>query len=50
MCEFGKDAMELHDLVAVWCAIENPNSVEDPTGDRFGEGWRAVRRRFDIER
>ncbi|KAG5724500.1 hypothetical protein E4T56_gene1891, partial [Termitomyces sp. T112] len=24
MVSFGKDAMELHDIVAVWCAIENP--------------------------
>ena len=24
MLEFGKDAMELHDIAAVWCALANP--------------------------
>jgi hypothetical protein len=48
MCEFGKDAMELHDPVAVWFAIANPpSSKEKPI---FAEGWNGVRRRFDVER
>jgi inosine-uridine nucleoside N-ribohydrolase len=52
MLECGKDAMELHDIVAVWCAIENP-----PDGDgnisgipRLEKGWKATKREFDIER
>ena len=24
MVSYGKDAMELHDIVAVWCALANP--------------------------
>lgn len=52
MIEFGKDAMELHDIVAVWCAIENPPvhgepEVAVPTLQR---GWKAVKRVFQIER
>lgn len=46
MLEFGKDAMELHDIVAVWCAIQNP-----PTHDNhLANGWVAKKRVFDIER
>jgi len=42
----------LHDIVAVWCAIENPpvhDEAEDaaPTLQR---GWTAVNRKFEIER
>lgn len=48
MLSFGKDAMELHDIVAVWCAIMNPPS-EDPVMV-LGEGWKMVKRLFDIER
>ncbi|KAF4566240.1 hypothetical protein EYR36_011656 [Pleurotus pulmonarius] len=50
MLEFGKDAMELHDIVAVWCAIANPPigaNVEDAI---FSSGWRMVKRKFEIER
>lgn len=56
MISFGKDAMELHDIVAVWCAIENPpetaeiaqkSEVHMPV---LQEGWGAVRRKFEIER
>lgn len=49
MLEFGSDAVELHDIVAVWCAIENPPFGE---GDAIymGEGWQTRNRIFDIER
>ncbi|KAJ7782897.1 nucleoside hydrolase [Mycena metata] len=49
MLQFGKDAMELHDIVAVWCAIENP-PVLDGHEDTLGAGWDARSRIFDIER
>ncbi|KAJ7502815.1 Inosine/uridine-preferring nucleoside hydrolase domain-containing protein [Mycena galericulata] len=45
MLQFGKDAMELHDIVAVWCAIENP-----PGADTLASGWEAWDRTFNIER
>ncbi|RDB25389.1 Inosine-uridine preferring nucleoside hydrolase [Hypsizygus marmoreus] len=44
MLQFGKDAMELHDIVAVWCAIENPPGLS------LSDGWKARSRLFDIER
>ncbi|KAF5385876.1 hypothetical protein D9615_002374 [Tricholomella constricta] len=44
MIKFGKDAMELHDIVAVWCAIENPPNLE------LSAGWKARTRFFDVER
>ncbi|KAG6844412.1 hypothetical protein H0H87_007067 [Tephrocybe sp. NHM501043] len=44
MLSFGKDAMELHDIAAVWCAIENPPDCE------LFPGWRTRSRIFDIER
>ena len=50
MLEFGKDAMELHDIVAVWCAIENPPLVQDADADTLALGWKARRRIFEIER
>ncbi|KAI0775682.1 nucleoside hydrolase [Trametes elegans] len=52
MVEFGKDAMELHDIAAVWCAIENPPVTEEAAGalPALRQGWKAARRRFDIER
>lgn len=48
MLEFGKDEMELHDIVAVWCAIANPPF---PDGEHafLAEGWHAHFRVFDIE-
>lgn len=46
MLEFGKDAMELHDIVAVWCAMQNPSTYDN----RLAEGWVARKRVFDIER
>ena len=56
MISFGKDAMELHDIVAVWCAIENPPERDEISekGDMhmpvLNKGWGAVRRKFEIER
>ncbi|KAG2015890.1 uridine nucleosidase [Coprinopsis cinerea AmutBmut pab1-1] len=53
MMEFGNDAIELHDIVAVWCAIENPPGEADPEATNpcsLGIGWRARKRIFDIER
>lgn len=52
MCEFGKDAMELHDIVAVWCAIENPPTLDGDsrTAPPLSTGWRTTSRKFDIER
>lgn len=49
MLEFGSDAVELHDIVAVWCAIENPPFGEDDV-ICTGEGWHTRNRIFDIER
>jgi hypothetical protein len=51
MLGFGKDAMELHDPVAVWYAIENPPLKCDfPEHKTFKAGWKAVRRKFEVER
>ena len=52
MITFGKDALELHDPVAVWCAIENPPEaiVEENALPSLSPGWAAVKRKFDIER
>ncbi|KAI1794101.1 nucleoside hydrolase [Ganoderma leucocontextum] len=54
MVELGKDAMELHDIAAVWCAIENPPVKEqdqDPTAlPILRQGWTAARRKFEVER
>jgi hypothetical protein len=44
MLQFGKDAMELHDIVAVWFALANP--PDSP----LSPGWRVSKRVFDIER
>jgi hypothetical protein len=52
MSGFGKDAMELHDIVAVWCAIDNP-PVANEGGDgmpTLRKGWKGLKREFDIER
>ena len=49
MLQFGKDAMELHDIVAVWCAIEHP-PFPDHEALTFAKGWQASARVFDIER
>ena len=49
MIQFGKDAMELHDIVAVWCAIENPPFADDAPMT-LAPGWQGTTRVFDIER
>ena len=51
MLSFGKDALELHDPVAVWFAIENPPGKES-TGQSpvLKHGWRTTRRQFQVER
>ena len=49
MLKFGKDSMELHDIVAVWCAIDNPPFL-DHEEMTFADGWKAHARIFDIER
>lgn len=49
MIAFGKDAMELHDIVAIWCAIANPPLANgEPV--TLAPGWRGSRRVFDVER
>lgn len=56
MLAFGKDAMELHDIVVVWCAIENPpeeREIAQSDSERvpaLRTGWTAVHRKFEIER
>lgn len=54
MVEFGKDAMELHDIAAVWCAIENPPVKDQDQGPTalpvLRQGWAAARRKFEVER
>lgn len=52
MLEFGNDAMELHDVVAVWAAAKNPPVKDDAEEVDLGlmEGWGATRRKFAMER
>jgi len=50
MVSYGKDAMELHDIVAVWCAIENPPIQEGGETGTLSPGWKGLYRTFDIER
>ena len=51
MLAFGKDAMELHDPVAVWFAIDNPPGQES-TGQSpvLSQGWKTTQRQFQVER
>ena len=49
MLQYGKDAMELHDVVAVWCAIENPPLL-DAAPTALAPDWQGCKRIFDIER
>ncbi|KAJ7124949.1 Inosine/uridine-preferring nucleoside hydrolase domain-containing protein [Mycena epipterygia] len=49
MLQFGKDAMELHDIVAVWYVIANP-PAPDGGVDTLASGWKVRNRTFDIER
>jgi hypothetical protein len=52
MLSFGKDAVELHDPVAVWCAIENPPVKVEVFGGSptMKQGWKVAKRKFEIER
>lgn len=45
MRAYGRDAMELHDIVAVWAAIAHPPGLEGSA-----PGWTARRRLFLMER
>lgn len=45
MCAYGKDAMELHDIAAVWAAIAYPPGLKG-----FAPGWTVRRRLFQMER
>jgi len=51
MLSFGKDALELHDPVAVWFAIENPPGKESAgQSPVLKQGWATTRRQFQVER
>ena len=51
MLSFGKDAMELHDPVAVWFATENPPGKESAGQvPVLTDGWGTTRRQFQVER
>ncbi len=45
MRAYGLDAMQLHDITAVWAAIAHPPGLEGPAA-----GWTFRRRLFSIER
>lgn len=49
MLKYGCDAMELHDIVAVWCALENPPFPDDAPMV-LAPNWQGCNRIFDIER
>jgi hypothetical protein len=44
MIQFGKDAVELHDIIPVWYLICYANEGGAP------RGWKYVTRRFEVER
>ena len=51
MISFGKDTMELHDIVAVWFAIENAPPPEGVVSQsHLNAPWKVAPRRFDVER
>lgn len=52
MLSFGEDAMELHDVAAIWCAIESPPIQTNISANTcpLNNGWRARKRILDIER
>ncbi|EGO25563.1 hypothetical protein SERLADRAFT_465909 [Serpula lacrymans var. lacrymans S7.9] len=52
MAFYGKDVMELHDIVAVWCAIENPPvEIEDDGGlPKMSDRWKTMLRHFEVEK
>ena len=49
---FGKDAMELHDVAAMWAAVLNP-PVKDPADETedlgLTPGWTVAWRKFEME-
>ncbi|ETW80919.1 hypothetical protein HETIRDRAFT_427781 [Heterobasidion irregulare TC 32-1] len=49
---FGKDAMELHDVAAMWAAVLNP-PVKDPADETedlgLTPGWTIAWRKFEME-
>ena len=49
---FGKDAMELHDVAAMWAAVLNP-PVKDPADETedlgLTPGWTVAWREFEME-
>lgn len=45
MRAYGRDAMQLHDIAAVWAAIAHPPGLEGSA-----PGWTARRRSFLMER
>ncbi|KAJ3851912.1 nucleoside hydrolase [Lentinula lateritia] len=50
MNEYEQDAMELHDIVAIWCAIYFPPFPNDlHMEEESVRGWKAAKRLFDIE-
>lgn len=52
MNERGKDAMEMHDVAAVWAAVANP-PVQDAAEEAdygLADGWNVTRRKFVMER
>lgn len=52
MVSFGKDAIELHDIATVWCALANPPVQVEAEGavPTLQPGWKASRRQFQVER
>ncbi|GJJ06362.1 hypothetical protein Clacol_000553 [Clathrus columnatus] len=54
MLGFGIDGMELHDPVAMWCAIANPQILEHDyngnSGDDLKPKWNKRKRAFQVER
>ncbi|KAI0317207.1 nucleoside hydrolase [Amylostereum chailletii] len=52
MKTFGKDALDLHDITAVWAAMMTPpvKDAADKVDLELPHGWQVTRRRFLIER
>ncbi|KIK97378.1 hypothetical protein PAXRUDRAFT_230975 [Paxillus rubicundulus Ve08.2h10] len=52
LLDLGQDTMELHDVVAMWCAIDNPPEAfaKEHNLPSLSPGWAAAKRKFDIER
>jgi hypothetical protein len=47
---FGKDALELHDITAVWAAAVIPPAADDQTPLALPAGWETYQRMFAVER